>query len=245
MKLLICQDYQDLSEKAAALVSDLLKRKPNLVFCLPAGGTPIGMYGKLVELYQQGKIDFSEMITFNMDEYVGLQPSHKNSFVYFLKHHFLNHININAVNVNFPNIAAVSLQQECQRYQALIDEKGGLDLAITGIGDNGHIAFNEPAAFLKAEMHLVELDEKTIKANSRFFEDDSNLVPKKAISLGMRSIMQSRTFMVMASGKHKAEALARFFKDDYIDPHFPLSFVKMHPNAIFLIDEDAASLLPK
>lgn len=244
MKIIITKNYEELSYKTAEIVSSLVKEKSDLVFCLPAGSSPIGMYQKLIKLYNNKECDFSSMITFNMDEYVGLAPDNTNSYAYFSHYHFLDHININPANIYHFNALTDNLVSECERYVQNITDFGGLDLAITGIGDNGHIAFNEPNKHLIAKTHVIELDEKTIKANSRFFEGNSSLVPSKAFTIGMEEIMKCKNFLLVASGKNKAQPLAKLFSTTNIDPLYPVSFLRMHPNVTFILDEDAASLIP-
>lgn len=244
MKIIITENYEELSQKTADIVADLVKNKPNLIFCLPAGGSPIGMYACLVEMYKAGKVDFSQMITFDMDEYVGIQPANENSYAYFMQKHFLKHVNVNPENVFYPYTASGDINGECVRYSQQMIDYGGLDLAITGIGNNGHIAFNEPGAYLLPRTHAVDLKESTIKANARFFDDISE-VPTQAVSIGMEEIMKCRNFLVVASGKAKAPLLQKMFENDHIDPMYPVSFLRMHPNVTFILDKDAAALIPQ
>lgn len=242
MKLFIEKDYDAVSNRTAELVVGAVKSKPDLVFCLPAGGSPIGMYKVLVDMYKHGEVSFKEMITFDMDEYVGISADNENSYAYFMQKHFLKFVDVKSENVFYPDGMAADLEEMCKSYSESIALKGGLDLAITGIGSNGHIAFNEPGDKLIANTHVVDLDETTIQNNSRFFGGDMNLVPKKAVSIGMEEIMKCKLFLVVASGKHKAELIKRTFENTDIDPMWPVSFLRMHPNCIFIIDEDAASL---
>lgn len=242
MKLVIEKDYDALSKKTAQLVVNAVLEKPNLVFCLPAGGSPIGMYQCLVEMYRNNEVSFKDIITYDMDEYVGISAVNENSYAYFMQKHFLKFVDVKDENVFYPNGLAEDLNQMCEEYSEHIFAKGGLDLAITGIGSNGHIAFNEPGEKLVARTHVVDLDETTIKKNARFFDGNMELVPRQAISIGMEDIMKSKLFLVVASGKHKAELIKRTFENTDIDPLWPVSFLRLHPNCIFIIDEDAASL---
>ncbi|PKM64727.1 MAG: glucosamine-6-phosphate deaminase [Firmicutes bacterium HGW-Firmicutes-20] len=242
MKLFIEKDYNALSKKTAELVVKAVLKKPNLIFCLPAGGSPIGMYQCLVEMFNKNEVSFKDMITYDMDEYVGLAADNENVYACFMQKHFLKFVDVKNENVFYPNGLADDLDKMCAEYSEQIFAKGGLDLAITGIGSNGHIAFNEPGEKLIARTHVVELDETTIKNNARFFDGNMELVPRQAISIGMEDIMKSKLFLVVASGKHKAELIKRTFENTDIDPMWPVSFLRMHPNCIFIIDEDAASL---
>lgn len=244
MKLIITKDYDELSKKTAEIVRDLVIEKPNMIFCLPAGGSPIGMYEYLVKMYNNKEVSFKDMITFDMDEYVGITPENENSYAYFMQKHFLKHVNVNPDNVYYPDGTAKDIDKMCKDYSAHMFSMGGLDLAITGIGDDGHVAFNEPNSYLKCRTHAVQLAETTIKSNARFFNDISE-VPSVACSIGMEDIMRSRTFLVVASGLHKAPLIKKTFEDDKIDPYWPVSFLKMHHNCIFIIDADAASLCDK
>lgn len=244
MKIIVTENYQTLSQKTAEIVVDLVKEKPNLVFCLPAGGSPIGMYECLVQMYKDGKVDFSNMITFDMDEYVGLEPTNENSYAYFMQKHFLKYVNVKPENVFYPHVASGDVDAECVRYSQQIIDYNGLDLAITGIGDDGHIAFNEPHTYLLPRTHAVDLKESTIAANARFFNDISE-VPKRAVSIGMEEIMKCRNFLVVASGENKAPLLGKMFENDHLDPMYPVSFLRMHPNVTFILDKAAASRIPK
>ena len=243
MKIIVTEDYATLSQKTADIVVNLVKQNPKLIFCLPAGGSPIGMYECLVEMYHEQKVDFFEMITFDMDEYVGLKPTNENSYAYFMQKHFLKFVNVKKENVFYPHADLADIEAECVRYSQQIIDHGGLDLAITGIGDDGHIAFNEPAAYLLPRTHVVNLKASTIEANARFF-DNINDVPKRAISIGMEEIMKCRNFLVVASGIKKAPLLAKMFENDHLDPNYPVSFLRMHPNVTFILDQAAASLIP-
>lgn len=241
MKLYIEKDYVAVSKRTAELVVSAVKSKPNLIFCLPAGGSPIGMYSCLVEMFQHNQVSFKDMITYDMDEYVGVTPHDENSYAYFVQKHFLKHVDVKPENIFYPDGMAVNLDKMCEEYSESIVAMGGLDLAITGIGSDGHIAFNEPNHRLVARTHVVSLKESTIENNARFFGGNTDLVPKQAISIGMEEIIKSRLFLVVASGKHKAALIKKTFENISIDPMWPISFLRLHPNCIFIIDEDAAS----
>lgn len=242
MKLYIEKDYEALSKKVADIVVSEVKKNPNLIFCLPAGASPIGMYKKLVEMYNRGEVSFKDMITYDMDEYVGLSATHEQSYAYFMQKHFLRFVDVNPENVYYPDGMAIDLNKMCKNYSEKIFAKGGLDLAITGIGEDGHIAFNEPNSTLKARTHYIDLDDSTRKNNAHFFNGDINLVPKQAITIGMEEIMKSHLFLVVASGIKKAKLIKKTFEYEEIDPMWPISFLRLHSNCIFIIDEEAASL---
>lgn len=245
MEVIVLKDYDAVSKKTAEIVANLVKQKPNMIFCLPAGGSPIGMYEYLVKMYQNKEIDFQHMITFDMDEYIGIGHDNENSYAYFMQEHFLKYVNVSPDNIYYPDGLASNVQEMCTAYSEKMFAMGGLDLAITGIGDDGHIAFNEPNNYLLPRTHVVNLADSTIKANARYFDNKEELVPRKACSIGMEDIMRSRTFLVIASGKHKAALIRKTFTSDHIDPMWPVSFCRLHPNCIFIIDEDAASLTDK
>lgn len=242
MKVIITKDYDELSKISADIVKKMVTEKPDMLFCLPAGGSPIGMYEYLVKMYQNHEVSFKDMITFDMDEYVGIGPENENSYAYFMQKHFLKYVDVNPVNVHFPDGMSLDIDSMCADYSKQMFDMGGIDLAITGIGDDGHVAFNEPHDYLLPRTHAVDLKETTIKANARFFGGDINAVPKRACSIGMEDIMRSRTFLVVASGLKKAPLIKKTFESDHLDPHWPVSFCRMHPNCIFIIDEEAASL---
>lgn len=244
MKLTICKDYDSLSKTMADRVLTLLEAKPDLVFCLPAGNSPIGMYKELVKAYQDGRADFSAMRTFDMDEYVGLGPEDPQSFIHFMHEHFLDHVNIDTNNVRYPDALAEDLDGELKCYADAIAETG-LDIAITGIGDDGHIAFNEPGPVHYPRTHKVKLDEATRKQNAPAFGNDPEKVPVWAITTGMAEHMKAKHYFVVCSGEHKAPLLERFFKEEALDPYFPVSWLRMHPNVEFIVDEAAASRIPE
>ena len=242
MKIFVEKDYEGVSHRTAQIVAQCIKGKPDLVFCLPAGGSPIGMYDKLVEMFKNNEISYKDMITFNMDEYVGITPQNENSYAYFMQKHFLKYVDVKPENVHYPDGMAQNFDQMCMDYSNKISSLGGLDLAITGIGANGHIAFNEPSAALFAKTHVVDLDVSTIASNARFFDGELRAVPKQAVSIGMEEIMKSRLFLVVASGYNKAVLIKRTLESPMIDPMWPASFLHLHPNCIFIIDQLAASL---
>ncbi len=240
MKIIITKDYQHMSAVTAKLVAKLVKEKPDLSFCTPAGGSPIGMYKELVKKAENKTIDFSRMRVCNMDEYVGLDKEHMQSYNFFVRYHFLNHIEYDNKNSVFLNALADDLDQECIRYNQGLD-KLQLDLAISGIGLNGHIAFNEPGESLTSRTHVVDLHPATIEANSRFFSVDEE-IPQQAFSIGIADLMMTKNLLIVASGKNKAKVVASLFENDQVTTQFPASFLKMHPNCTVILDSESASM---
>lgn len=242
MNLIVVKDYDAMSIAAAKYVADTVNSKPDLVFCLPAGGSPIGMYKELIRMYKNKEVDFSKMVTMDMDEYVGVGSEDKNSYSYFLHDHFLNHVNVKKENIHVPNGLAEDIDKECERYNQLMDRVGPLGLAISGIGDNGHIAFNEPGEYLIPRFHPVDLAETTIQANARFFHSIDE-VPRKAMSAGIADIMMCKRVLILASGTKKKDVIAKLFKNEIVTTQFPVSMLRLHADTTYIIDEEAASLL--
>jgi len=242
MKVIITVNYEEMSKKAAEIVKKQIKEKPNTVLGLATGSTPLGMYKHLIEMYKRGEIDFSNVITFNLDEYIGLSPDHPQSYHYFMFHNFFNHINIKKENVHIPNGIAEDLEEECRKYEEEIEKAGGIDLQILGIGVNGHIGFNEPEESIETKTHVVTLTEDTINANKRFFKSAEE-VPRKAITMGLGSIMKAKKIVLLASGKNKAEAIKETIKGQ-LTTKVPATVLALHPDVIIIIDKEAASLIP-
>ena len=191
MRVIETKSYAELSRKAANLISAQVLSKPDSVLGLATGSTPIGTYKQLIEWYEKGDLDFSEVKSINLDEYVGLTGDHDQSYRYFMNTNLFNHVNIDKAKTNVPSGVAEDLEAECKRYDALIEEMGGIDLQLLGIGHNGHIGFNEPADSFVAPTHVVELGETTINANARFFSS-ADEVPKMAVTMGIKAIMQAK-----------------------------------------------------
>ena len=241
MRILVCKDYDAMSQKAAQMILSQITLKPNCVLGLATGSTPIGMYENLVRMYQQGIVDFSEVQTFNLDEYLGLLPTNQQSYHYFMNNHLFNHVNINKNHIHIPNGMADSIDEECQRYDQLIEEAGGIDIQVLGIGNNAHIGFNEPTINFEKGTHIVELDESTREANARFF-NHMDEVPKRAITMGTGSIFKSRKIMLLATGANKAQAI---YDTVYgkVQPEVPSSILQFHNDIVLILDEEAAQLL--
>ncbi|HOR41916.1 MAG TPA: glucosamine-6-phosphate deaminase [Atribacterota bacterium] len=241
MNIVLVKDYQELSVEAANIVAREIERKKDTVLCLPTGQTPLGMYQELIKKNQNGELDFSKVITFNLDEYYGLSPEHPQSYHYYMWHNFFQYINIKKENVHLLKGIIEDILAECQQFDELIREKGGIDLQILGIGNNGHLGFNEPALSLHGKTHLVNLSDDTIQANSRFF-DDINEVPKQALTIGMETIMKAKKVILLASGEHKAAAINKTV-NGLISTQAPSTFLQMHTDATLIIDKEAASQL--
>ncbi len=235
------KDYDDMSRKVANIISAQIIIKPNSVLGLATGSTPEGTYKQLIEWYKKGDLDFSKIKTINLDEYKGLSKDNDQSYAYFMKKHLFEHINIDINNTFIPNGLAEDSKKECERYNNVINSLGGIDLQLLGIGSNGHIGFNEPGEAFEKETHCVKLADDTIKANSRFF-DNLDLVPKFAYSMGIKTIMQSKSILLVASGKSKAEALYKAVYGEIV-PSVPASVLQLHNNVTIIADSDALSII--
>lgn len=238
MDVVRVKDYEELSMKAAKIVAVQISRKKNIVLGLPTGQTPVGMYQELIKRFQKGEIDFSQVTTFNLDEYYGLSPEHPQSYNYYMWQTFFNYINIKKENVFLPDGITKNVQKECYHYESLIEERGGIDLQILGIGDNGHIGFNEPAIALNSKTHLVNLSQTTIQANSRYFKEIEE-VPRQAFTMGMGTILKAKQIILLASGIKKASAIVKTIKGQ-VSTEIPASLLQLHRDVSIIVDEDAA-----
>jgi glucosamine-6-phosphate deaminase len=244
LKLIVAENYQEMSQLAASMVAEQIKKKPDSILGLATGSTPLGMYQELIRMNREGEITFRDVCTFNLDEYIGIPKDHDQSYHTFMQKNFFSQIDINKENTHLPFIGKEQFGNEnevCREYDALIEEKGGIDLQILGIGPNGHIGFNEPASALEAGTHIVELAQETREANSRFFNSIEE-VPTHAITMGVGSILKSKAILLLASGKNKAEVVARMFSGE-VDTQLPASLLQVHPNVTVIVDREAASLL--
>lgn len=239
MRVIVCENYEELSEQAAKIVSSQLIVKPNSILGLATGSTPIGLYRNLIEMNKNGEIDFSKVKTFNLDEYYPIKKSNDQSYDYFMNEQLFSQINIDKKNVNIPNGEASDAAAECERYENLLDEIGGVDLQILGIGQNGHIAFNEPDESLIAVTHLTELTQNTIEANARFFASEDE-VPRKALTMGMGSILKAKKIVILANGANKSKAVAELM-DDKISTSNPATMLKVHADVTLICDKEAFS----
>ena len=243
MRLIIEPDYEKVSAWAAAYVASRINaakptaQKPFVLGC-PTGSSPLGMYRKLIELNKAGKVSFQNVVTFNMDEYVGLPEDHPESYHSFMWNNFFSHIDIKPENVNILNGNAQDLEQECAQYEQRIKAAGGIDLFMGGVGPDGHIAFNEPGSSLSSLTRMKTLTQDTIIANSRFFDNDINKVPKTALTLGVGTVMAAREVMIIVNGYKKARALQQAVEGG-VSHMCTLSALQMHRKAIIVCDEDA------
>ena len=235
------KDYNDMSRKAANIISAKVIIDPSCVLGLATGSTPEGTYKQLVEWYKKGDLDFSKVKAVNLDEYKGLSKDNDQSYAYFMRKHLFDHVNIDINNTFIPNGLEQDSKKECNRYNQVIKSLGGVDLQLLGIGGNGHIGFNEPGEAFEKETHCVKLTEDTIKANSRFFAS-LDLVPKFAYSMGIKNIMQAKSILLVASGKSKSEALYKAIYGEIV-PAVPASILQLHNNVTIVADDDALSII--
>ncbi|MBQ8340802.1 MAG: glucosamine-6-phosphate deaminase [Clostridia bacterium] len=237
MKIIRCKDYDEMSVAAARLIEEQIAAKPDCVLGLATGSTPEGMYAALCRDYKEGKVDFSKVTTVNLDEYCGLPAEHDQSYRYFMNYNLFDHVNVDPARTFLPNGNTPDPDAECVRYEKMVAELGYADLQILGVGRNGHIGFNEPATALVADTHVTDLTADTINANSRFFASE-NEVPKRALTMGVGTIMASRKIVIMASGEGKRAALAALL-GDVIDTNRPVTLLKLHRDVTLVCDEAA------
>ena len=243
MRIYKAKDYKDLSRKAANIISAQVILKPNSVLGLATGSSPIGTYAQLIEWYNKGDLDFKDIKTVNLDEYRGLGIESNQSYVYFMHHNFFNSINIKACNINIPNGLNPDAKAECERYDEVIKSLGGIDMQLLGIGRNGHIGFNEPGSDFEKNTHCVDLTQSTIEANKRFFNSIDEM-PKQAYTMGIKSIMQARKILLIASGDDKADAIYNSFFGP-VTPQVPASVLQLHQDVILVADDKALAKVPK
>lgn len=234
MKWQVCKDYDSISQKAAELIRDtLIDNNIRSVIGFATGSTPIGTYRKLIEMYESKECDFSNMISVNLDEYIGISQDDAQSYYHFMHENLFDHINIQEENIHLPKPDG-----NTKDYNAVLDTVGRRNIQILGIGNNGHIAFNEPNEYLNARTSIIDLDESTIQANARFFEKEED-VPKQAISMGIGDILNADLIILLISGKKKQQATQRLYHEKKITTRFPASLLFAHPNVVVLVDEDA------
>lgn len=233
------KDYEDMSRKAANIISAQVIMKPDCVLGLATGSTPIGLYKELVEGYEKGDLDFSEVKTVNLDEYRGLNRENDQSYYYFMHDNLFDHINIPEENTHLPNGMEPDSEKECARYTKLIQSMGGVDLQLLGIGHNGHIGFNEPSESFDKDVHCVNLTQSTIEANKRFFASADD-VPKQAYTMGIKTIMQAKKILIVANGEGKADIVRDAFFGP-ITPQVPASVLQLHNDVTLVADEAALS----
>ena len=241
MKLIVTKNYEELSKIAAEEFAKVVIEKPTAVLGLATGGSPVRMYKELIAKCKNNELDFSKCTSINLDEYIGLNPEHEQSYRNFMNTNLFNHININKDKTFVPNGLAQNLEEECKNYDNKIEELGGIDVQLLGIGNNGHIAFNEPGDELSAGTHIISLTESTIEANARFF-DSIDEVPRKALTMGLGGIMKAKKIILIASGEGKAEAIKGLFSGK-ITTENPATMLQMHRDVVVIVDEEAAKLI--
>lgn len=241
MRVLKINSYQEMSEWVCKRVIDTIKSCENPVLGLATGSTPKGLYQCLIEAYNRKEISFKNVTTFNLDEYIGLDPKNPSSYNYFMQDRLFNHVDIDPKRVFLPNGMATDIEKECDDFEALIKKHGPIDLQILGVGVNGHIAFNEPGTSFTSRTQRTQLTANTIEVNSRFFENKDD-VPTEAITMGIGTIMESKEIILLISGQNKAQAVKHLVEGEATED-CPVTVIQKHPNATVVIDEEAASLL--
>lgn len=243
MQIYRAKDYEDMSKKAANIIASQVVLKPDCVLGLATGSTPIGAYKNLVEKYEQGDLDFSQVTTVNLDEYKGLPRENDQSYYYFMHDNLFDHVNVKPENTHLPDGTKEDANEECARYEELIRSLGGQDLQLLGLGHNGHIGFNEPDTVFEKTTHCVDLQESTIEANKRFFASADD-VPKQAYTMGIGTIMKAKKILVVVSGEDKADTVAKAFFGP-VTPEVPASILQFHKDVILVADEAALSKVPR
>ena len=239
MKIIKAKDYNDMSRKAANIISAQVIMKPDCVLGLATGSTPIGTYKQLIEWYEKGDLDFGDVTTVNLDEYRGLTRENDQGYFYFMNHILFDYVNITPERTHLPNGMNPDADEECKRYEEVIRSTGGVDLQLLGLGHNGHIGFNEPGEAFETETHCVDLTERTIETNKRFFASIDD-VPKQAYTMGIKTIMMAKKILIVVSGEDKAETVKNAFFGP-VTPQVPASILQMHPDVTIVADEAALS----
>jgi glucosamine-6-phosphate deaminase len=245
MRLIILKNYGELSLLGAEYIAQRILQSPGkkpFVLGLPTGSTPLGIYRELIRIHRQGRLSFKNVITFNMDEYLGLPAAHPQSYHSFMRENFFRHIDIEEKNTHILDGESAGPEGECRAYEEAISAAGGIDLFLGGMGEDGHIAFNEPFSSLSSRTRIKTLTESTRAVNARFFEGDIGKVPTAALTVGVGTIMDARELLIAASGRNKARAL-RDAVEGGISHRCPLSCIQNHPRAVVICDEDAAGEL--
>lgn len=243
MEVIITKNYEAMSKLGASFIASQLLRKPRSVLGLATGSTPVGLYKELIRLHKEKGLDFSQVITFNLDEYLGLPPSHDQSYRYFMDTNLFNHVNIPPGNIHVPYGHAESVMEFCEWYEAEIKRFGGIDIQILGIGGDGHIAFNEPGSSLGSRTRLKTLTAQTIEDNARFFSKKEE-VPQFAITMGVGTILEARKIIMLANGKKKAEIVAEAIEGP-VTAQVTASALQLHRDVIVIVDEEAGSKLKR
>lgn len=241
MNVLVCETREQAGRVAADVISSLVSETPDCTLGLATGTTPIGLYDALVADYEQGSISFAQVKSFNLDEYRGLAGDHSQSYRYFMRTHLFDRVNIDQAHTHLPDGANPDGAAECEAYERAIEEAGGVDLQLLGIGHNGHIGFNEPADDFPVTTHVVDLTDDTIQANSRLFDSPDD-VPRQAYTMGIGTIMKAREILLVATGSSKAEIVKEALFGP-VRPQVPASVLQLHPNVTVVLDQEAASCL--
>ena len=243
MRVLKTADYNEMSRKAANIIAAQVITKPVCVLGLATGSSPIGTYKELIRMYENGDLDFSQVKSVNLDEYKGLPRENDQSYYYFMHKHLFDRVNIKLENTNVPDGTQEDAAKECARYEALIESMGGVDIQLLGLGHNGHIGFNEPAADFAVTTHCVDLTESTIEANKRFFESADD-VPRQAYTMGIGTIMKAKKILLVVNGEEKADIVAKAFFGP-VTPEVPASILQLHRDVTIVADKAALSKLPR
>ncbi|MBN1587563.1 MAG: glucosamine-6-phosphate deaminase [Candidatus Omnitrophica bacterium] len=243
MEVIVKSDYESMSKLAAEIIADVVRNKPNAVLGLATGSTPVGTYKELIRMHKEEGLDFSKVTTFNLDEYVGLPPEHDQSYRYFMNEQLFNHINVDKKNTHVPDGMADDIPAWCAWYEEQIKKAGGIDIQLLGIGGNGHIAFNEPGSSLGSRTRVKTLDEGTISDNARFFKSIDE-VPRYAITMGIGTIMDAKTLVLLANKENKAKAILDTIEGP-ITANVPATVVQLHRDALIITDKAAASKLTR
>ena len=241
MEVRVFETYEEMSRHAARMIAERIKAKANLVLGLATGSTPVGTYQELIRLHKEEGLDFSQVRSFNLDEYLGIAGDHDQSYRYFMNANLFDHINIDKANTRVPDGTAADPAASCRQSEEDIKAAGGIDFQVLGVGGNGHIAFNEPGSSRDSRTRVVDLDEETIKANSRFF-DSVDDVPKQAISMGLATIMETKEVILLANKASKADAIVKTIEGPVTEA-VPASLLQEHPNVTFMVEKEAASKL--
>lgn len=239
MEVLIFDTKEQIGEKAAKMIAACINKKPDCVLGLATGASPISTYEALVKMYKNGEVSFKDVTTFNLDEYCGIPKNDKNSYYTYMHENLFDHVDIKEENVNFHDGNAPDADAECKRYDTRIEQKGGIDLQLLGIGNNAHIGFNEPAEKFSTGSYKTKLSHSTIEANKIYFEDGK--MPQYALTTGIGNICKSKSVILIATGEKKAEAIYNMLKKN-ITPYVPASILQRHADITVLLDKEAASL---
>ncbi len=237
MQVIICKDYEEMSKQGARIIASQLILKPESILGLATGSTPVGMYGILGKLCAMGEVDFSKASSYNLDEYYPISPDNPQSYKYFMEENLFSKVNIDRSRTHIPNGNCADPEKECKQYDELVEAAGGVDIQVLGIGQNGHIGFNEPDDALLTGTHVTSLTESTIQANSRFF-DSIDEVPTKALTMGMATILKAKKIILLANGKAKHNAIKELLNDK-INTQVPATLLKLHSDVILICDEEA------